>query len=167
MSTRIDIAVSEQGASVVLRAIEQLADACQKLSPALAKSLRGRMLRIGINADRMVKEAAIAALDKVVHTTPHDTGQARANWQVAIRSARPINTPTEEQDYDGDATVAKGTAIIRGTKRQPGQVIFISNSLPYIQRLNEGWSQQAAAGFVERSVQAAVHAAAKVKIIDG
>lgn len=167
MSTRIDIAVSEQGASAVVRSIEQLADAAQKLSPSLAKSLRGRALRVGLNLDRAVKETAIAVLDTVVHKTPHDTGQARRNWQVAIRSARPINTPLEETDYEGDRTVAEGTAIIRSTARQPGQVVFITNALPYIQRLNEGWSQQAPAGFVEQCVQAGIRAAQKVRIVDG
>jgi hypothetical protein len=168
MSTRIDIAVSELGASTVLRGLQQLADASQKLSPSLAASLRGRALRVGLNLDRAVKDVAVAVLDKVVHTTPHDTGQARRNWQVAVRAARPINKPLEETDYDGDRTVAEGTAIIRSTTRAPGQAIFISNSLPYIQRLNEGWSQQQATpGFVERAMQAGIDAAQKVKILDG
>lgn len=167
MSTRIDIAINEAGSSVALRQLEQLADATQKLSPATARSLKGEALRLGLNIDKMVQDVAVAALDTVVHATPHDTGQARANWQVAVRASRPINTPLiGHLDYDGDATVAKGTALIRAAKRNPGQTIYISNSLDYIQALNEGHSTQARpAGFVERAVQAASLVAANAKVL--
>lgn len=163
MSDRIDIAVLESGASTCIRALNQLADASQRLSPALAKSLRGRALRLGISLEREVQNAAIAILDTVVHRTPHDTGEARKNWVVAIRTSRPPNTPTKETDYDGDATVAEGVAIIQNTKRQPGQAIFISNSAPHIVPLNQGHSKQAPAGFVELAVQAGVDSVKRAK----
>lgn len=156
MSNRIDVVVNENGASTCVRALEQLADSSQKLSPSLAKSLRGQALRLGVNLERVVKDAAIAILDTVVHTTPHDTGRARRNWSASIRTSRPTNATTEDTDYDGDLTVAEGTAIIKASPRAPGQGIFISNALEYIVPLNEGHSQQAAAGFVERGVQSGV-----------
>lgn len=163
VNTRIDIAVSEQGASTCVRALNQLADISAKLSPTLAKSLRGRALRLGENLAKTVENAAVAILDTVVHTTPRDTGRARANWITAVRTSRPPSSPTENTDYDGDATVAAGTDVIRNTKRQPGQVIFISNSVPYIDLLNHGRSTQAAEGFVERAIQAGVDSVKKAK----
>lgn len=163
MSDRIDIAVSEQGASTCVRALNQLADSSMKLSPSLAKSLRGRALRLGESLEKTVQSAAIVILDTVVHRTPHDTGEARANWVAAIRISRPPNTPTKETDYDGDATVAKGVAVIQNTKRQPGQIVFISNSAPHIVPLNEGHSKQAPAGFVELAVQAGVDSVKRAK----
>ncbi len=164
--TRIDIAVSEQGASAVLRDVNQLASAMQRLSPATARSLRGLALRVGMNLEKAVEDVAVAVLDKVVHTTPHDTGQARANWQVTVRAARPPTTPLiGKLDYDGDATVAEGTAKIRGTPRPDGHVVFITNALPYIQALNEGHSQQAPAGFVELAVQAGAVEAERIRVL--
>lgn len=164
--TRIDIAVSEQGASAMLREVNQLAAAVHRLSPATARSLRGQALRVGLNLEKAVGDVAEAVLDKVVHTTPHDTGQARANWQVTVRAARPANTPLiGKLDYDGDATVAEGVATIRGTPRPDGHVVFISNALPYIQALNEGHSGQAPSGFVEMAVQAGAQEAEKVRVL--
>jgi len=156
VSEKIVIAVNESGAHAATTAIERLATAAQKLSPALAKSLRGRALRLGVNLERMVKDASIAVLDTVVHRTPHDTGLARANWNTSVRTSRPDVSVTTETDYDGDETVAKGRAIIESAKLNPGQVIFISNAVAHIVPLNEGWSQQAPAGFVEQAVQAGV-----------
>lgn len=164
--SRIDIAVNEQGASAMLRDINQLAASAHKLSPALARSLRGHALRVGLNLEKAVQETAVAVLDKVVHTTPHDTGQARANWQVAVRAARPINEPLiGKLDYSGDETVIAGEAVIRGTPRPDGHTIYISNSLPYIQALNEGHSKQAPEGFVELAVQAGAQAAEKARVL--
>lgn len=159
---RIDIAVNEQGASTVIQAFHRLANEMQRLSPRMAATLRGRALRVGVNTDRLVKDVAIAALDTVVHATPHDTGQARANWQVAISTKRPAMQPQlGKLDYEGDRTVAEGTALIQSTQRRLGETIYISNALDYIQALNEGWSKQAPAGFVEKAVQKATHVASK------
>jgi hypothetical protein len=152
---RLDIIVNERGASTSARDIRQLADAAAKLSPALARSLRGHALRIGISTDALVKDVAVAALETVVRATPVDTGRARRNWQTAVRVSRSISVPIEEFDKSGEATIAEGTAIIRGSERPDGHSIIISNSLKYIQALNSGHSKQAAAGFVERAVQSA------------
>lgn len=144
-----------------MRAIDQLASTAQRLNPRLAASLRGQALRVGVNTDKLVKDVAAAVLDKVVHTTPHDTGQARANWQVEVSTNRPANTQLlGHTDYDGDATVTEGKSKIYGTPRVLGQTIYISNSLDYIKALNEGWSKQAPAGFVQLAVQAGAHVAA-------
>jgi hypothetical protein len=156
MSTRIDIAIRESGTDVTVREIEQLASACQKLSPKVAASLRGKALRLGSNLEREVKEASVQVLETVVRRTPVDTGKARANWSVAINSGRPPSVEKEETDPSGEATIAAGALTILTTKRQPGEVVWISNAAPYIERLNEGWSSQAPAGFVQLAVQAGI-----------
>lgn len=154
--TRIDIAVNENGIDNTVRGVNQVAAAAQKLSPRVAAALRGAALRLGINTDKLVKQVAVTVLDKVVHTTPHDTGRARGNWQVKINVGSPATNPMPENfDYEGDETVAKGTAIINGTQRKPGQTIFISNALPYIDLLDHGSSTQAPFGMVAQAVQAA------------
>jgi hypothetical protein len=156
MATRIDISLSEQGAATAVREIEQLADACQKISPRLAASLRGKALRLGQNVEKQVQQAAVTVLETVVRTTPVDTGKARRNWSVAINKGRPPSTELETTDPSGESTIAEGALKILTTKRQPGEVVWISNAAPYIERLNEGWSAQAPAGFVELAVQAGV-----------
>lgn len=166
MSSRIDIVINESGSDVVTRAIESVADAVAELSPKTAMSLRGQALRVGVNTDRMVKMVAVAVLDTVVHRTPHDTGRARRAWQVNVSSTPPDATYNwEDKDYGGDRTVADGTSKVLGTKRAPGQSIYISNTLPYIQALNEGWSKQAPEMFVETAVQAGVMVAVDTNLV--
>lgn len=168
MLQRIDIAINERGTDVVLRKLDDLASTLQRLSPRMAASLRGKALRVGINTDKLVKDVAAEVLDKVVHTTPHDTGQARGNWQVEISTNRPATAQLlGHLDYDGDATVAEGKAKIYGTPRALGQTIFISNSLDYIKALNEGWSKQAPSSFVQLAVQAGAHLASDANLTKG
>jgi hypothetical protein len=154
---KIDIVINERGASTVTRDINLLADITQKLSPAMARSLRGAALRIGLNTTALVDAVAVAALETVVRASPRDSGQFRGAWQTFARVSR---SPSEGRygnlDYSGEATIAEGTAVIKGSSPRPdGTSIIISNGMPYGPRLNEGWSSQAAAGFVERAVQSA------------
>ena len=165
--TRIDIAVNEKGSSDVTRALHSVADALQSLSPTAAMSMRGRALRVGVSTDKLVKKVAMAVLDKVVHATPHDTGQARANWKVTVQETSPSDGPFfGELDYDGDRTVAEGQSIMGESPREAGQTIWISNALPYIEALNDGWSNQAAAGFVGLAVQQGSTVARNSKLLE-
>ncbi len=47
-------------------------------------------------------------------------------------------------------TINQARAVL--ATKKPGQKIYITNNLPYIRRLNDGYSKQAPAGFVERAV---------------
>ncbi len=158
--------MNERGIDSVVRSIDNLAATSQALSPSLAKSLRGMALRVRVNTDKLVKDVAIKALDVVVHRTPVDTGQARANWQVSITHASPSTDQLlGHTDPTGDGTVAKGTAEILSHKRQAGETIFISNSLDYIVPLDMGWSSQAPMGMVAQAIQAAQQVASNKRIL--
>jgi hypothetical protein len=90
-------------------------------------------------------------LTAVVPATPVKSGKARSNWMVGVGKK---NAATRSQvSRSGDVALTQGARIISGAK--VGQAIHISNNLPYIQRLNEGWSAQAPAGFIERAYQSA------------
>lgn len=152
----IVIVVKEDGAQQVTEAVEKLADSLSDLSPKLAASIRGRALRLGVSLPSIVKKAAAVMVERVVHSTPHDTGRARAGWRVAIGA--PDTSVTEETDYEGDTTIAKGQAIIAAaTVLAPGTPITITNSLDYISALDSGWSAQSPAGMVSRAIQAGIN----------
>lgn len=164
--SRIDISVNERGALAVTQRIYQLASTLSKISPAAARSLRGKALRLGINTTKLIENVAVAALTNVVTNTPVDTGQAKANWKCAVRISRPLSEPEFGTfDKSGQATIAEGEALIRSTPRPDGHSIYISNALPYIKPLNEGHSTQAAAGFVEMAVQEATQVAKNANIL--
>lgn len=149
---------------MALREIEDLASQCELLSPEVAKSLRGKALRVGVSTDAVIRDVATAMLKKVVKATPVDTGQARANWQVSIASEVPeVPFLKGTVDPSGDATVSAGMATLAG-RRVPGQAIFISNAAPYIEALDKGWSQQAPFGMTSLAMQAGRDAAANSTI---
>ena len=103
--------------------------------------------RIVRNSSKLTRETALQ-IDAILvgppqqGGTPVDTGRARSNWLTSLGKPR---TGTVEV---GGAPNPRSTIA----QRKPGQVIFITNNLPYIQRLNEGSSSQAPANFVEMAV---------------
>lgn len=84
----------------------------------------------------------------VVQATPRKIGRAKGNWIASIN--RPHRGTTRQLERTNN------TPAINDIKRPC--VSYLSNNLPYIERLNEGWSDQAPAGYVEKAVNAVVRA---------
>lgn len=110
------------------------------------------------------KKIMLDLLTKIVYRTPvgnpdlwktkyppagYVGGRARANWQVSLDNEPPAGT-VEQEDAAGGNTIAGGIAQISSAR--PGGVIWLYNNLPYIVRLEFGWSSQAPAGMVRLSV---------------
>lgn len=114
---------------------------------ANAKDIAENLRREVANAAR----AMVLEIDKQLRkATPVDTGHARRNWVPSVTSPH-----TGEADSDADH--AQGIAeVMRYTLDQGA--LWVSNTVPYINRLNYGHSQQAPSGFVERAVDVAVQA---------
>lgn len=135
-----------------------------------------RMIRRGVRAEanlnRRIRRIAVAILTEVVIQTPVDTGRARSNWFVSVGGSpeeQPFDAYAPGQDgstaaANATAAIAAGTAAV--SDREPEQDIYISNNLPYIERLNQGWSAQAPAGFIEAAVQYGIQVGNGVKVID-
>lgn len=90
---------------------------------------------------------------RVTQITPVDTGRARGNWQSS--TIGPIAGETGKTDRHGQATIEENLRALATLK--PYSRSWISNNVPYINRLNEGHSKQAPAGFVEASIEVAVN----------
>lgn len=112
---------------------------------------------VAANADRLVRRCALATDAAVVIATPVDTGRARSNWQVEL--GQPASGVLESTDKSGQGAISQGKEAI--AKYKSGTSVNITNNLPYIERLNDGWSAQAPAGFVEKAVQIGVDAIAQ------
>lgn len=129
-----------------MRSLLDLARQCENLSEEIADESNKQKIKV-----------AETILGDLVHVTPVDTSKALSNWQAAIGTKK---SGKIEPYYPGEhgstktasarAAFEAGRAIIRGAK--PGEPIIISNNLPYIRRLNDGYSKQAPAGFVDRAI---------------
>lgn len=76
-------------------------------------------------------------------------GAARANWQYSVSAMRQGILP--DTDASGQNTITALVNGVSGTKAE--SVHWISNNLPYIQRLENGWSyKQAPQGMLRLTV---------------
>jgi hypothetical protein len=100
------------------------------------------------NVEKAVRQGVVLAAQGIVLRTPVDTGRARANWVLGVGSVNVATTAVT--DKDGALTLSK---IAAGLPRSSaGQIIYVTNTLPYIQRLEDGWSKQAPAGMVKSTL---------------
>ncbi|MBX0289721.1 hypothetical protein K3G63_04690 [Hymenobacter sp. HSC-4F20] len=89
----------------------------------------------------LMRETALRVAGNVSQATPVDEGTARANWNLSAETPDlSTSESTTPQSYDD--------AQITGKEK----MLYVSNGLPYIEKLNEGSSTQAPANFVELGV---------------
>ena len=79
-------------------------------------------------------------------------GRFRGNWQPSIGST--LDGELEVIDASGQATISKVSGVLKGAKA--GDIIYLTNNLPYAIPLEEGHSRQAPKGMVRLTVQRAV-----------
>lgn len=130
-----------------------------------------RMKQLGANveknADELVRKVALAVDSTVVMATPVDEGRARSNWQVNLDAPATGVIDAYSPGKEGDTGGENAREAIEQGKEQiaqykggtPQAAIHITNNLPYIKRLNDGWSAQAPQGFVEKAIITGVRAA--------
>lgn len=116
----------------------------------------GRKMRVtgrvvADNADKLVRAVAVAVDGTVVLGTPVDTGRARTNWQAELDKPATGTVQTAGAGA-AQASIDKAGKVIEQYNGDTHKEIHITNNLPYIGRLNDGWSAQAPAGFVEEAV---------------
>lgn len=133
-----------------------------------ADSLHELSKRIVDNVDAGWRATVLAVDQAVVVATPVDTGRARSNWRVSTDKTEDIFEAFAKGVSGSTASANTQAALDQGAeavKQATGDVMYISNNLPYIQPLNDGSSAQAPAGFVEQAVQAGIDAVAQIKAL--
>lgn len=96
--------------------------------------------------DKTVRAITFALFREVIQRTPVDTGRLKGNWQTSVNA--PVTTTIERTN--GGAAIAE--VITNGGGW--GSTTFLSNNLPYAQRIEyDGWSHtKAPAGMVRVSL---------------
>lgn len=123
----------------------------------LAKRMKKLAASLESEASRCALEVAEALVDDLAHTTPVDTSAALSNWLGALESPNMAVVEPHLPGHKGSTRLRSANGTVEAfkidtEKKKPGQAIFISNSINYIRRLDEGSSKQQPAGFVHRSV---------------
>lgn len=101
----------------------------------------------GSSVDETGRAIVLELFGSVIKDTPVDTGRARGNWQTTIGS--PASGQTDRKGEGPSlAEVSQQTASFGA-----GKIIYLTNNLPYIYRLEFlGWSQQSPEGMARKNV---------------
>lgn len=91
-----------------------------------------------------------AVYQRLVELSPVDTGRFSSNWKLGVDQPDTATT----QDTTPPAIHVPPLVL--------GRVYYLTNSLPYAQRLEHGWSKQAPQGIVSIVAVEAVHGALQV-----
>ncbi len=119
----------------------------------------GNLIR---NANEIKQRIALTVDQVLVNETPFDTGRARSNWLAGLKTPR---RDIKVGKFGEEPAVVIANAKKRIDRSKPGDIIWISNNIAYINRLNAGSSTQAPAGFVEKAVQVGIAKVRGFKIL--
>ena len=97
--------------------------------------------------DKIIRGTALDLTSAIILDTPVDTGRAKGNWQVSIDQTKENELSME--DKSGSPTISKAKNEL---SKPIGRYIYIQNNLPYIERLEYGWSSKAPEGMVRRNI---------------
>ncbi|AAT69477.1 gp81 [Alphaproteobacteria phage PhiJL001] len=135
-----------------------------------ARRMRVLGRRVEVNGPEIARKAALAVDQAVVTSTPVDSGRARSNWIARVggpasgtREAFVPGAGGSTGPANAQAAIVAAEGVIR-TFDGEGE-IHLTNNLPYIARLNTGYSAQAPAGFVDTAIQAGVRRVRRSKIL--
>lgn len=100
------------------------------------------------NPEKVMRQVSIKLFSAIIKATPVDTGRARNNWFAS--GGIPSQETTTYGAPQGTATIQRATAVINTAT--DWSEFTLTNNLPYIQRLEYGWSQQAPQGMVRTNI---------------
>jgi len=99
-------------------------------------------------AVQVTNKACLDLFTNVVMDTPVDTGRARGNWQISIGNS--TGSQLNVEDKDGGATINKATSELLTDKTTAP--VFIQNNLPYIKKLEYGYSKKSPRGMLRKNL---------------
>ena len=96
--------------------------------------------------EQLLRTTVLETDRKAKEGSPVDTGRFRISWQVGENAAN--STPAPKGDYRGTSAPLKGSNYTAGQEKL-GNYYSIHNNLPYAERLANGYSPKADAGWVD------------------
>lgn len=116
----------------------------RELKAQTERALRERLQR---PLARGLRALSLEVLARVSERSPVDTGRFRMNWQVGVGERPQGELPLESGGQAGGDVVRQLNDLEREVRP-----IFVVNNLPYSERLEDGYSQQAPEGIVAVTV---------------
>ena len=96
--------------------------------------------------EQLLRTTVLETDRKAKEGSPVKTGRFRISWQVGENAAN--STPAPKGDYKGTPAPLKGSNYQAGQEKL-GNYYSIHNNLPYAERLANGYSPKADAGWID------------------
>lgn len=100
------------------------------------------------NPEKVMRQVSIKLFSAIIKASPVDTGRFRMNWMAS--GGTPAFGTTDATDKSGNIAIRNATSFVLNAT--DWRDFTLTNNLPYAQRLEYGWSQQAPQGFVRVNV---------------
>ncbi|ECN2450313.1 HK97 gp10 family phage protein [Salmonella enterica subsp. enterica serovar Typhimurium] len=100
------------------------------------------------NPEKVIRQVSIKLFSAIIKASPVDTGRFRMNWMAS--GSTPADGTTDATDKSGTTATKKATSFVLNSA--DWKAFTLTNNLPYAQRLEYGWSQQAPQGMVRTNV---------------
>lgn len=100
------------------------------------------------NPEKVMRQVSIKLFSAIIKASPVDTGRFRMNWMAS--GGTPASRVTDATDKSGNIATGNATSFV--LKAADWREFTLTNSLPYAQRLEYGWSQQAPQGMVRANI---------------
>ncbi len=100
------------------------------------------------NPELVVRQVTIKLYSQIILASPVDTGRFRMNWQATVDN--PATGILIADDPSGSRAISRVTQFVQGSVKW--DEFRLTNNLPYAERLEYGWSQQAPQGMVRVTV---------------
>jgi hypothetical protein len=107
--------------------------------------------KIDRTLDKGIRATLLELSTAIIKDTPADTGAARRNWQASIGRGA-----TEVLAAEGSIAASQAKAIAevgQTVSVAVGDLYYLTNNLPYIERLEYGWSKKHPDGMVRKNMQ--------------
>ena len=118
----------------------------------LAKQMEAAANELPDKVNEVAKKVATGITEYLATETPVDTSRALSNWQVGLGG--PVRYEIEPHFPGSNGYTASPSskqtileAVAELDKKKPGETVYISNNVDYIEELNLGKSKQADPGF--------------------
>lgn len=105
----------------------------------MSKTFTGAIKDFAEMPEKVVRGTLIGMGSKIIKRSPVKTGRYRNNWQFSI------DAPASGVDPGGSNELS---LVNTANKMVAGNTFYMTNNVPYAERIEYGWSQQAPNGTV-------------------
>lgn len=133
----------------------------------VAVDLNAFAKKLGIARKTVYRRTTMELWNEITKRTPVDTGRARSSWNLSIgrpnTAVPPEGPPGQGKHKDKPSPPVEPVNPVPPLEKVDGEeIIYITSSLPYIERLENGHSKQAPVGMVMVSAKTVV---ARIELI--